>query len=51
MTSAATATPSLLDEKLKLEVDVLRQIQTVLKLKEEYYIMKIKHLKNKSAHN
>ncbi|KAK2817619.1 hypothetical protein Q5P01_025810 [Channa striata] len=44
-TFTAAPTPSLLDRKLDAEIDVLRQHKRVLCLQEEYYKLKIEHLK------
>lgn len=44
----AASTPSLMDKKLEMEMDVLKQQKIVLHLQEEYYKLKIQLLKNKS---
>lgn len=49
--SATSPTPSLLEKKLEAEIDVLMQQKKVLSLREEYYRLKIEHLKNKLADN
>ncbi|KAJ7993491.1 hypothetical protein DPEC_G00272970 [Dallia pectoralis] len=41
-------TPSLMDKKLEIEMDVLNQQKIVLRLQEEYYKLKIELLKNKT---
>lgn len=48
---APSPTPSLLEKKLEAEIDVLMQQKKVLSLREEYYRLKIEHLKNKLADN
>lgn len=47
LSAAATLTPSLLDRKLELEMDVLRQHKKALCILEEYYKLNIELLKNK----
>ncbi|XP_039664292.1 uncharacterized protein LOC120563880 isoform X3 [Perca fluviatilis] len=46
--TAAAPTPSLVDKKLEMEMDVLKQQKIVLHLQEEYYKLKIELLKNKT---
>jgi len=46
--SAAAPTRSLMDKKLEMEIDVLKQQKIVLQLQEEYYKLQIELLKNKN---
>ncbi len=46
--AAAAPTRSLMDQKLEMEMDVLKQQKIVLHLKEEYYKLQIELLKNKN---
>lgn len=46
--ASAAPTPSLQDRRLQLTIEVFEQQKKVLCLQEEYYQLKIEHLKNKS---
>lgn len=47
--TSTAPTPALLEEKLLLEMAVLRRQENVLRLQEEYYSLKIQLLKKKHA--
>ncbi len=49
--AAAAPTRSLMDKKLEMEMDVLKQQKIVCHLQEEYYKLQIELLKNKIINN